>query len=92
MAGGTTGMDIDQVTNFANSTVKGAADQLTSLSNSLKSAADGLQWTGTDAEQFKGGRMAEISAAFNQLVGKLTELAATVSANAAEQSATSSRL
>lgn len=83
------GMDVEQVLNFGNQLKGQYVEQLNSLKSQIQNAINGLNWTGPDAEQFKGERNQSLGTAFEQLRIKIDELGQTAITNANAQDTTS---
>jgi uncharacterized protein YukE len=82
-------MDIEQVRGFGNDLKGKFAQELQQIKNNISSQSNGLNWEGTDAQQFKGDRTQQICQAIDQLVQRLEELGTTAIRNADTQEQTS---
>lgn len=83
------GMDVEQVLNFGNQLKGQYTEQLNSLKSQIQSAINGLNWTGPDADQFKGERNSSLGVAFDQLRAKFEEIGQIAINNANAQDQTS---
>ena len=88
----TKGMDVEQVRNFGNQLKSQYAEQVRTLKSTLQTTVQGLNWTGEDANQFKGDRWASVAQLAESLAVKLDELGQTALTNATNQDTTSAQV
>jgi uncharacterized protein YukE len=85
-------MDIEQVRAFGNDLKGKFAQELNSIKSNISSQSNGLNWEGTDAQQFKGDRTQQITQAIDQLVQRLEELGTRAIQNADTQEQVSTQV
>lgn len=66
-----------------------AAEEITRIEQELTSGLDEVDWTGPDADRFRGQWSGEMIPALQQIMNSVNELGETADRNAAEQEATS---
>lgn len=70
--------------------LRDAADEITRIEQELTSGLEGVDWTGPDADRFRGQWSSEMVPALQQIMTSVTDLGETADRNAAEQESTSS--
>lgn len=66
-----------------------AAEEITRIEQELTSGLDGVDWTGPDADRFRGQWSGEMVPALQQVMNSVNDLGETADSNAAEQESTS---
>src|SRR5690625_7495925 len=66
-----------------------AAEEITRIEQELTSGLEGVDWTGPDADRFRGQWSGEMIPALHQIVSAVNDLGDSAERNAAEQEATS---
>lgn len=66
-----------------------AAEEITRIEQELTSGLEEVDWTGHDADRFRGQWSGEMIPALQQIMNSVNELGETADRNAAEQEATS---
>jgi len=82
------GMDIESVRTFAG-TVQSEASNVEAAVQQLLTRAEGLEWFGTDAENFKGEQIATTRTSMTNLTQALQTMNEILTKNVAEQENTS---
>lgn len=82
------GMNVEEVRGMARQ-LREAADEITRIEQELTSGLEGVDWTGPDADRFRGQWSGEMIPALTQIMNAVNELGETADRNAAEQEATS---
>jgi uncharacterized protein YukE len=82
------GMDIDAVRSFANQ-LASKADEIESIVNSLTSQLDGVQWIGTDANNFRNDWSSTHRPQLQTVANALREASGVANNNAVQQEQTS---
>ncbi|QCR53557.1 hypothetical protein C1N80_08155 [Brachybacterium sp. SGAir0954] len=85
----TQGMNVEEVRRMANQ-LRDAAEEITRIEQELTSGLEEVDWTGPDADRFRGEWSGEMVPALQQVRKAVEELGQTADSNAAEQEATSS--
>lgn len=85
----TKGMNVEEVRRMSTQ-LREAAEEITRIEQELSSGLEGVDWTGPDADRFRGQWSGEMIPALQQIMNAVTELGDTADRNAAEQEATSS--
>lgn len=85
----TQGMNVEEVRRMS-AQLREAADEITRIEQELTSGLEGVDWTGPDADRFRGQWAGEMVPALQQIMSAVSELGETAERNAAEQAATSS--
>ncbi|GAB4095581.1 WXG100 family type VII secretion target [Brachybacterium sp. NBEC-018] len=85
----TQGMNVEEVRRMANQ-LRDAAEEITRIEQELTSGLEEVDWTGPDADRFRGEWSGEMVPALQQVMKAVEELGQTADSNAAEQEATSS--
>ncbi|MCW1806495.1 WXG100 family type VII secretion target [Brachybacterium squillarum] len=85
----TQGMNVEEVRRMANQ-LRDAAEEITRIEQELTSGLEEVDWTGPDADRFRGEWSGEMVPALQQVMKAVAELGQTADSNAAEQEATSS--
>ena len=85
----TQGMNVEEVRRMANQ-LRDAAEEITRIEQELTSGLEEVDWTGPDADRFRGDWSGEMVPALQQVMKAVEELGQTADSNAAEQEATSS--
>lgn len=85
----TKGMNVEEVRRMATQ-LREAAEEITQIEQELTSGLEGVDWTGPDADRFRGQWSGEMVPALQQIMNAVTELGDTAERNIAEQESTSS--
>lgn len=62
-----------------------AADEITRIQQELTDGLEGVDWTGPDADRFRGQWSGEMIPALHQIMGAVNDLGDSAERNAAEQ-------
>ena len=84
----TKGMNVEEVRRMSGQ-LREAADEITRIEQELTSGLEGVDWTGPDADRFRGQWSGEMVPALQQIMNSVHELGETADRNAAEQEAAS---
>ena len=82
------GMNVEEVRGMARQ-LREAAEEITRIEQELTSGLEEVDWTGPDADRFRGQWSGEMIPALQQIMSSVNELGETADRNAAEQEATS---
>lgn len=85
----TKGMNVEEVRRMATQ-LRDAAEEITRIEQELTSGLEEVDWTGPDADRFRGEWSGEMVPALQQVMTAVQELGQTADSNAAEQEAASS--
>ncbi|MEE1649517.1 WXG100 family type VII secretion target [Brachybacterium sp. J144] len=85
----TKGMNVEEVRRMATQ-LREAAEEITRIEQELTSGLEGVDWTGPDADRFRGQWSGEMVPALQQIMTAVDELGDTADRNASEQESTSS--
>ena len=85
----TKGMNVDEVKRMSGQ-LSDAAEEITRIEQELTRGLEDVDWTGPDADRFRGQWSGEMVPALQQIMNAVNELGDTADRNAAEQEATSS--
>ncbi|WP_263312072.1 WXG100 family type VII secretion target [Brachybacterium atlanticum] len=85
----TKGMNVDEVKQMSGQ-LRDAAEEITRIEQELTRGLEDVDWTGPDADRFRGQWSGEMVPALQQIMNAVNELGDTADRNAAEQEATSS--
>ncbi|WP_341856055.1 WXG100 family type VII secretion target [Brachybacterium sp. GPGPB12] len=85
----TKGMNVDEVKRMSGQ-ARDAAEEITRIEQELTRGLEDVDWTGPDADRFRGQWSGEMVPALQQIMNAVNELGDTADRNAAEQEATSS--
>ena len=85
----TKGMNVDEVKRMSGQ-LREAAEEITRIEQELTRGLEDADWTGPDADRFRGQWSGEMVPALQQIMNAVNELGDTADRNAAEQEATSS--
>ncbi|TDP75648.1 WXG100 family type VII secretion target [Brachybacterium sp. AG952] len=85
----TKGMNVDEVKRMSGQ-LRDAAEEITRIKQELTRGLEDVDWTGPDADRFRGQWSGEMVPALQQIMNAVNELGDTADRNAAEQEATSS--
>lgn len=85
----TKGMNVEEVRRLAGQ-LRDAAEEITRIEQELTSGLEGVDWTGPDADRFRGQWSGEMIPALQQIMTAVNDLGESADRNAAEQEATSS--
>lgn len=85
----TKGMNVDEVKRMSGQ-LRDAAEEITRIEQELTRGLEDVDWTGPDADRFRGQWSEEMVPALQQIMNAVNELGDTADRNAAEQEATSS--
>ncbi|MGO1353863.1 WXG100 family type VII secretion target [Brachybacterium tyrofermentans] len=85
----TKGMDVDEVRRMSGQ-LREAAAEITKIEQELTSGLEGVDWTGPDADRFRGQWSSEMVPAMQRIMTSVHELGDTADRNAAEQDGASS--
>ena len=85
----TKGMNVDEVKRMSGQ-LRDAAEEITQIEQELTRGLEDVDWTGPDADRFRGQWSGEMVPALQQIMNAVNELGNTADRNAAEQEATSS--
>lgn len=82
------GMNVEEVRGMARQ-LREAAEEITRIEQELTSGLDGVDWTGPDADRFRGQWSGEMVPALQQVMNSVNDLGETADRNATEQESTS---
>lgn len=82
------GMNVEEVRGMARQ-LREAAEEITRIEQELTNGLEEVDWTGPDADRFRGQWSGEMIPALQQIMNSVNELGETADRNAAEQEATS---
>ncbi|GLI30811.1 MULTISPECIES: WXG100 family type VII secretion target [Brachybacterium] len=85
----TKGMNVDEVKRMSGQ-LREAAEEITRIEQELTRGLEDVDWTGPDADRFRGQWSGEMVPALQQIMNAVNELGDTADRNATEQEATSS--
>lgn len=85
----TKGMNVEEVRQMSTQ-LREAAEEITRIEQELTSGLEGVDWTGPDADRFRGQWAGEMIPALQQIMNAVNELGDTAERNIAEQESTSS--
>ena len=85
----TKGMNVDEVKRMSGQ-LRDAAEEITRIEQELTRGLEDVDWTGPDADRFRGQWSGEMVPALQQIMNAVNELGDTADRNAAELEATSS--
>lgn len=85
----TKGMNVDEVKRMSGQ-LRDAAEEITRIEQELTRGLEDVDWTGPDADRFRGQWSGEMVPALQQIMNAVNELGDTADRNVAEQEATSS--
>lgn len=85
----TKGMNVEEVRRMSGQ-LRDAAEEITRIEQELTSGLQEVDWTGPDADRFRGQWSGEMVPALQQIMNAVNELGDSADRNAAEQEATSS--
>jgi len=85
----TKGMNVDEVRRMSGQ-LREAAAEITRIEQELTSGLEGVDWTGPDADRFRGRWSSEMVPALQRIMTSVHELGDTADRNAAEQEGASS--
>ena len=85
----TKGMNVDEVKRMSGQ-LRDAAEEITRIEQELTRGLEDVDWTGPDADRFRGQWSGEMVPALQQIMNAVNELGDTADRNAAEQESTSS--
>ena len=85
----TKGMNVDEVKRMSGQ-LRDAAEEITRIEQEHTRGLEDVDWTGPDADRFRGQWSGEMVPALQQIMNAVNELGDTADRNAAEQEATSS--
>ncbi len=85
----TKGMNVEEVKRMSGQ-LRDAADEITRIEQELTRGLEDVDWTGPDADRFRGQWSGEMVPALQQIMNAVGELSESADRNAAEQEATSS--
>ena len=85
----TKGMNVEEVRRMSTQ-LREAAEEITRIEQELTSGLEGVDWTGPDADRFRGQWAGEMIPALQQIMNAVNELGDTAERNIAEQESTSS--
>ena len=85
----TKGMNVDEVKRMSGQ-LRDAAKEITRIEQELTRGLEDVDWTGPDADRFRGQWSGEMVPALQQIMNAVNELGDTADRNAAKQEATSS--
>lgn len=85
----TKGMNVEEVKRMSGQ-LRDAAEEITRIEQELTRGLEDVDWTGPDADRFRGQWSGEMVPALQQIMDAVNELGDTADRNAAEQEATSS--
>ncbi len=83
------GMDVEEVRRMA-SQLREAAEEIARIEQELTSGLEEVDWTGPDADRFRGQWTGEMVPAIQQVSAAVDDLGDTADRNASEQEAISS--
>lgn len=78
------GMNVEEVRRMAGQ-LREAAEEITRIEQELTSGLEGVDWTGPDAERFRGQWSGEMIPALHQIMSAVNDLGDSAERNAAEQ-------
>lgn len=82
------GMNVEEVRAMARQ-LRDAAEEITRIEQELTSGLEGVDWTGPDADRFRGQWSGEMVPALQQVMNSVSDLGDTADRNVAEQESTS---
>ena len=85
----TKGMNVEEVRRMS-AQLREAAEEITRLEQELTRGLEDVDWTGPDADRFRGQWAGEMVPALQQIMNSVNELGDSADRNAAAQEATSS--
>ena len=85
----TKGMNVEEVRRMS-AQLREAAEEITRIEQELARGPEDVDWTGPDADRFRGQWAGEMVPALQQIMNSDNELGDSADRNAAEQEATSS--
>ena len=85
----TKGMNVEEVRRMS-AQLREAAEEITRIEQELTRGLEDVDWTGPDADRFRGQWAVEMVPALQQIMNSVNELGDSADRNAAEQEATSS--
>ncbi|WP_087483432.1 WXG100 family type VII secretion target [Brachybacterium massiliense] len=85
----TKGMNVEEVRRMS-AQLREAAEEITRIEQELTRGLEDVDWTGPDADRFRGQWAGEMVPALQQIMNSVNELGDSADRNAAEQEATSS--
>lgn len=83
------GMDVDQVLRMAKQ-LNSAAEDITTMQSELTTGLEEVDWTGPDADDFRGSWESEMVPALKNIQSAVEQLGSTAESNASEQASVSS--
>ncbi|MFC0675086.1 WXG100 family type VII secretion target [Brachybacterium hainanense] len=83
------GMAVEEVRQMA-AQLRDAAEEIGAIERELTGGLEGVDWTGPDADQFRGQWSGEMVPALQQIMQAVADLGETADRNADEQARTSS--
>ena len=84
----TQGMNVEEVRRMAGQ-LHEAAEEITRIEQELTSGLEGVDWTGPDAERFRGQWSGEMVPALQQIMNAVRDLGDSADRNASQQETTS---
>lgn len=84
----TQGMNVEEVRRMAGQ-LHEAAEEITRIEQELTSGLEGVDWTGPDAERFRGQWSGEMVPALQQIMSAVSDLGDSADRNASQQETTS---
>lgn len=84
----TKGMNVEEVKRMS-AQLREAAEEITRIEQELTNGLADVDWTGPDADRFRGQWQSEMVPALQQIMNSVTELGDSADRNAAEQESTS---
>ncbi|ATG51510.1 hypothetical protein CFK38_08175 [Brachybacterium vulturis] len=85
----TKGMNVEEVRRMS-AQLHDAAEEITRIERELTSGLGDVDWTGPDADQFRGQWQSEMVPALQQIMNSVSELGDSADHHASEQESTSS--
>lgn len=85
----TKGMNVEEVRRMS-AQLRDAAEEITRIEQELTTGLAEVDWTGPDADRFRGQWSGEMVPALQQIMNAVNDLGDSADRNAAEQDATSS--
>ena len=85
----TKGMNIEEVRRMS-AQLRDAAEEISRIEQDLTSGLADVDWTGPDADRFRGQWQSEMVPALQQIMNSVNELGETAERDASEQETTSS--
>ncbi|HJG92072.1 MAG TPA: WXG100 family type VII secretion target [Brachybacterium massiliense] len=82
-------MNVEEVRRMS-AQLREAAEEITRIEQELTRGLEDVDWTGPDADRFRGQWAGEMVPALQQIMNSVNELGDSADRNAAEQEATSS--